>query len=366
MRIGVAIWVSAFACGVAGAEPNPPDAGFTFAAVGDVMLGSTFPDETGKSLPPDDGRHVLDEVAPVLARADIAFGNLEGPLVDGGVSSKCGPAPSPAKKRKNAKPKSCYAFRVPERYGQYLKDAGFDVMGLANNHAMDFGEEGRQSSLRTLDALGILHTGPVGEVAHLEVHGVRVAIIGFATYAHGNDLNKLPAAEALVAGEAKKSDVVIVSFHGGAEGATRTHVPVGAEMFYGENRGDLRRFTHAMVDAGAALVFGHGPHVVRGMEMYKGRLIAYSLGNFATYGGMNLLGPTGIACILEVAFGPDHKMSGARVVPTMQPMPGGPRLDAERRVIPMLRDLSRADFGGAAVTIDDDGAIAPPRGARDD
>jgi hypothetical protein len=355
-----------YALGTA-APPAAPDT-FSFAAVGDVMLGSTFPDETGKSLPPDDGKHLLDEVAAVLSQNDIVFGNLEGPLVDGGVSTKCGPPPKAAssRKKKKAQPKSCYAFRVPTRYGQYLKDAGFDVMGLANNHAMDFGEEGRQSSMKTLDALDIAHSGPVGDVAHLEVRGIQVAIIAFATYATSYNLNDLPNAVAVVADEAKKNDVVIVSFHGGAEGATKTHVPAGPEMFYNENRGDLRVFTHAMVDAGAALVFGHGPHVVRGMEVYKGRLIAYSLGNFATYGGMNLLGPTGIAMILEVTLGKDGRLVKARVVPTMQPMPGGPKLDPQSQVIPILRELSAADFGAAAPTFGDDGqvTISTPRDAR--
>lgn len=361
--MGSLLTLCLYALGAAAAPPPAPET-FSFAAVGDVMLGSTFPDETGGSLPPDDGKHLLDEVSSVLSRNDIVFGNLEGPLVDGGVSTKCGPPPSPKSKKKKAKPKSCYAFRVPTRYGQYLKDAGFDVMGLANNHAMDFGEEGRQSSIKTLDALGIAHSGPVGDVARLEVRGIHVAIVAFATYPTSYNLNDLPAAQAVVADEAKKNDIVIVSFHGGAEGATRTHVPAGAEMFYNENRGDLRVFTHAMIDAGAALVFGHGPHVVRGMEFYKDRLIAYSLGNFATYGGMNLLGPTGIAAILEVTLGKDGHLAKARVVPTMQPMPGGPKLDPQGQVIPILRELSTADFGAAAPAFADDGTVSSPRAAR--
>jgi Bacterial capsule synthesis protein PGA_cap len=345
------------------ATPTPPpdSSSFTFSAVGDVMLGSTYPDASGKNLPPDDGQHLLDEVAPVLSAADIAFGNLEGPMVDGGVSSKCG-APAPpgkatSRRKKAAAKTSCYAFRVPTRYGAYLKSAGFDVMGLANNHALDFGEDGRQSSLAVLDGLGIAHSGPVGDIAHIEVRGIRVALIAFSTYAHSYDLNDLGAAQAVVAGEASTADVVIVSFHGGAEGATRLHVPAGPEMFYNENRGDLRVFTHAMIDAGAALVFGHGPHVVRGLEVYKDRLIAYSLGNFATYGAMNLLGPTGIAGILQVTLGKDRTLRAARIVPTLQSMPGGPHLDPRGQVIPLLRQLSTEDFAATAPAIADDGTL---------
>ena len=90
-------------------------------------------------------------------------------------------------------------------------------------------------------------------------------------------------AERTVAEFAEIHDVVIVSFHGGAEGATVMHVPFTEEEYYGEPRGDVALFAHRMVDAGADLIVGHGPHVVRGIERYKDRLIAYSLGNFATF-----------------------------------------------------------------------------------
>ena len=92
---------------------------------------------------------------------------------------------------------------------------------------------------------------------------------------------------------------VIVSFHGGAEGLQALHTPNKAELFMNENRGDVRRFAHAVVDAGADIVLGSGPHVVRGMEIYKDRLIAYSLGNFATYRAFNIWGFNGIGLILE-------------------------------------------------------------------
>ncbi len=140
-------------------------------AVGDVMLGSTFPDATGKSLPPDDGVHLLDEVAPILKSADIAFGNLEGPLIDDGRIGQVA-----GRKR----PRSAWAFRVPTRYGKYLLAAGFKVMGLANNHALDLrrGGAAKLGSTHVLESIGIAHSGPVGDiVAHLEVHGRKVAVI---------------------------------------------------------------------------------------------------------------------------------------------------------------------------------------------
>ncbi len=328
------------------ADPLPEDA-ITFAAVGDVMLGSTFPEEY---LPPDDGEHLLGEVTPILTGADLAFANLEGPLADEGESSKCG-------KKKSAK---CWAYRVPTRYGKYLKDAGLDVFGIANNHAMDFGTEGRESTKKVLDELGLAYTGEIGSVAHLTVKGKKVDVIAFATYDHSNDLNDTDAARALVEASVETADLVLVTFHGGAEGKSRCRVPTGAEMFYNENRGDLRVFARAMIDAGADLVFGHGPHVVRGMEIYKGRLIAYSLGNFATYGGFNLTGMSGLALILEAHLAADGTFLGGKAHAVKQPAPGGPKLDAEREVLPLLRDLSVADFADTAVRIGADGTLLPP------
>lgn len=318
-----------------------------FAAVGDIMLGSTFPDESG--LPEDDGKSLLSEVTPILMSADIAFGNLEGPMVDGGVTKKCPPGST-----------RCYAFRVPTRYGEYLKEAGFDVMSLANNHALDFGIEGRKSSMRVLDGLGISHSGEVGDIARLEVKGKKIDVIAFSTYDSSYNLNDLESAKKLVAKSAATADLVVVSFHGGAEGTKYQHVPIGAETFLGENRGDLRKFARAVIDAGADLVLGHGPHVVRGLEVYRSRLIAYSLGNFATYGAFNLSGPLGLSLILEVKIAPEGAFLEGRVHAVKQEKPGGPRLDPDQTIIPLVRQLSSEDFGEAAVVVDDEGTILPP------
>ncbi len=319
-------------------------------AVGDVMLGTTFPDETGGDLPPKDGADLLQEVTPILQRGDITFGNLEGPLVDGGVSAKC----------RGKRLGTCYAFRVPTRYAKYLKEAGFSVMGLANNHAMDFGAEGRASSRQALEQVGIVHTGEVGDIAHLTVKGKRVAMIAFATYPNAYNLLDLDNAVQTIRDARADADMVIVSFHGGAEGATHQHVPEGDETFLGEDRGDLRRFAHAAVDAGAQVVVGSGPHVVRGMEVYKGKLIAYSLGNFATYGPFNLSAENGLSLILEAHLGPDGSFQGGHVYPVRQEKPGGPKIDAANSILPILRNLSSADFGENGVTISDSGELAAP------
>lgn len=321
-----------------------------FLAVGDVMLGTTFPDAAGGDLPPNDGADLLQEVTPILKGGDITFGNLEGPLVDSGVSAKC----------RGKREGTCYAFRVPTRYGKYLKDAGFSVMGVANNHAMDFGQEGRTSSRQVLDSLGIAHSGEVGDIAHLAVKGKKVAVIAFATYPNAYNLLDQNDALQVIRDARTDADIVIVSFHGGAEGATHQHVAPGDETFLGEDRGDLRKFSHAAIDAGAQVVVGSGPHVVRGMEIYQGKLIAYSLGNFATYGPFNLSGENGISLILEAHLGLDGSFRSGRVYPVKQEKPGGPKLDPKMKIVPVLRDLSTSDFGSNAVTVSADGMLTPP------
>jgi poly-gamma-glutamate capsule biosynthesis protein CapA/YwtB (metallophosphatase superfamily) len=343
----------------AGAPRPGPEPEIVIAAVGDIMLGSTYP--AGSPLPPRDGAKLLAEVTPVLRAADLAFGNLEGPLVDGDDPPTC-TAGAIAEKRRGRPggDGSCWAFRVPARYGKLLADAGFGVLSLANNHIEDFGERGLTSTREVLDRLGVAYSGPAGTVAHRDVRGIKVDVIAFAPYAGLNDLDDLDAARALVAASARAADVVVVSFHGGAEGIEHQHVPLGRETFYGENRGQVRDFARAMVDAGAHLVVGHGPHVVRGMEVWRGHLIAYSLGSFATYGGINVSGRLGVSLILEARLAKGGALRGGRVHAVRQIPPGGPTLDPTRQVIPILRELSVADFGEAAVRLDDGGELAAP------
>jgi len=317
-------------------------------AVGDVMLGTAFPDES--TLPPNDGADLLTEVTPFLKRGDVVYGNLEGPMIDGGDSPKC----------RGKKIGTCFAFRVPTRYGKYLKEAGFTAMGLANNHAMDFGLEGRASSRQVLDAMQIAHTGEAGDVARLTVKGRKVAIIAFATYPGAYNFLDLDDSLQAIRSLKAESDLVIVGFHGGAEGATHQHVLEGDETFLGEDRGDLRRFTHAAIDAGADLVLGSGPHVVRAMEIYKGKLIAYSLGNFATYGPFNLNAENGLTLVMEAHLAADGTFLRGKAYPVKQEKPGGPRMDPEMKILPVLRALSSADFKETAVVVGPQGELWLP------
>jgi len=380
MALALACQPRAFETPVATAEaqPTPPARmvpAITIDAVGDIMLGSTSINDT--FLPPNDGRDLLKEVTPILSASDIAFGNLEGPMLEGGKSQKCAepatkpsddayaapqPTPPPAVKPKaSPTPGRCFAFRVPTRYGQYLKDAGFDVMSLANNHAADFGDYGRESTRKVLDQLGIKYAGSDRErfsTAYLEVKGVTIAVVGFA---HNNivpNVNDIDAAKQFVAAAKKKAQIVIVSFHGGAEGESAQHVPHQTEIFVGEKRGNLPLFAHAVIDAGADLVLGHGPHVLRGMEFYKDHLIVYSMGNFATYGMFGLSGATGISAIFQIKLTPDGTFAAGKIIPIRQVGRGGPVLDSTGAAIRKLRELSMADFGSSAAKIGDDGIVS--------
>jgi hypothetical protein len=321
----------------------PAAATVSIAAVGDIVMGTTT-----YGLPPDRGRSFFDQVDQEL-RGDIVLGNLEGTLSTG-PGSKCGAGST-----------NCYAFQTPPSYAKWLPRAGFNVVNLANNHAYDYGQSGFDQTRRALRKAGLAITGPRGVIAVMRAGGVRVALVGFASYAWANDLTDIPAARRLVRKAAARADLVIVTFHGGAEGAGETHVDPGEEYFLGENRGDLTRFSHAVIDAGADLVVGHGPHVLRGMEWYRGRLIAYSMGNFGGYEVFSLGGALSVSGILKVTLRGNGSWVRGELVPTQLVGSGVPALDPAERAHGLVRDVSKADFGRRAMRISVNGRLRPPR-----
>lgn len=505
--LAVAVWLASCAsqpqqAPPAPAPPPPPPpappvvvnpGGITFAAVGDIMMGTDYPDNV---LPDDDGVSFLASVTRVLTAADIAFGNLEGVLMDGGEAVKrCRPAarqttrseptsrapaaattppaatppaatppaatpptvatppaapaatapaepagapnaqPSPPQPSGTAAPDTeppatapqfdieradnapapggspnaesgersqaaaaattptdnataaaanspapasttspasssmdtsanpaptggaCFVFRSPTRYATYLKAAGFDVMSLANNHAQDFGDPGRDSSMRTLDAAGIHHSGRDGDVAEWTTRGRRFAMVAFAPNVGSHQLNDLVRAQEIVTDLAKKNDIVVVSFHGGAEGDGAQKLPFARELYAGEDRGNVVEFARTVIDAGADLVIGHGPHVMRPIELYRDRLIAYSLGNFATYYGISVNGIRGTSGVLTTRLADDGRFMEARFTPTVQIRPGGPQPDPQNRATVQLRELTAEAFPEGALLIAEDGTI---------
>lgn len=328
--------------------PAPPAfVPLRIAMVGDLMLGTDYPTDR---LPADDGRAQLATARPLLRAADIGFGNLEGALADG----------LPPVKTCND-PAACYLFRSPTRMALALADAGFDVMSLANNHARDFGEAGRDASMQALAAVGIHHSGREGDVASWTVAGRRVALIAFAPNPGAHSLLDIAGAVTRVAGLAATHDLVLVSFHGGGEGAERMRVVKGMEVYRGEQRGDLIAFAHAVIDAGADLVIGHGPHVPRALELYRERLVVYSLGNFATFYGISIAGDTGVAPLVEATLDGEGRFTAGHIHSFRQSRPEGVLPDASRRALTLMRDLTRLDFAGGGLRFEDDGRFAPER-----
>ncbi|MEC7946406.1 MAG: CapA family protein [Myxococcota bacterium] len=313
-------------------------------AVGDMMIGTDFP--SGVLNP--EVESTFSDVQDWLSDADVTFGNLEGPLCDGGKTSKCKPG-APAG--------SCYAFRSPSGYKDIYRSAGFDVVSTANNHAGDFGVACREETETALASVGIAHTGRPGDIASLEANGLKIAVVGFHTSRNSHYVNDHETAAQLVRALDTEHDLVIVSFHGGAEGSKALHVPHGRETFYGENRGDLRAFTHTVVDAGADLVWGHGPHVLRGMEIYEDRLIAYSMGNFATYGRFNTRGQQGLGVVLETVLDAEGRFVAGRLLPTRQVGEGVPTRDPEAKALDTVRMLSSDDFPETGVLVAQDGTL---------
>lgn len=327
--------------------PEEPELStYTVIGVGDMMLGTNYP--SASYLPANGGKDLLADVQDYLKDADVTFGNLEGAILDkGGTAKRC------------SNPSVCYVFRSPESYVQHFANAGFDVLSIANNHSGDFGAAGRTRTKEVLKEAGIAYAGLAGtdEYTIFERNGIKYGFCAFAPNRGTCSINNLPKAKEIVQKLAAETDVVIVSFHGGAEGAKHQRVPKQRETYYGENRGDVHEFAHAMVDAGADIIFGHGPHVTRAVELYKDRFIAYSLGNFCTYGRFSLAGAAGIAPIVKLEIDGEGAFLGGEVVPIYQQKTHGPKVDPQKRAINKLIELTKADFPNTPLEITTDGKL---------
>lgn len=322
----------------------------TIAFTGDIMMGTTFPDSVhGTGLPPNDGKNIFDDVKEIISGVDFAGGNLEGSFLEG-----------PGHRRRMTNPKTYFIFRMPPSYVNNLLDAGYDFVGIANNHINDFGEPGRQSTMKTLRDAGLAHAGLKEhcETAYVERNGVK---FGIAQVGHGMnnvDVNNIDEVTRVVKELRKNADIVILSFHGGAEGSAHTHVPGKLEYYVGEQRGNVKEMARAAVDAGADVVFGHGPHVVRAAEIYKGHPIFYSLGNFCTPKRMGIAGLTGQAPIAVVELGMDGKFRGGKIHSFIQKTGLGPRKDDSNAAARQIRTLSQQDFPESPLVISEDGTLS--------
>jgi poly-gamma-glutamate capsule biosynthesis protein CapA/YwtB (metallophosphatase superfamily) len=305
----------------------------SIAAVGDIMMGTTYP---SAKLPEEGGRLLFKESKEILKKADIAFGNLEGPLCDGG---------SPAKDMKH---RGSYIFRTPTRFAKNLVDAGFNVISLANNHAEDFGPKGVSSTKKVLDRAGIRYSSKAGEVAEFDIKGVKVGLVAVSFGPPPRSIVNPREALAEIDLLSKKYNLLIVSVHGGKEGTSALRTRNELEYFIGKPRGNLIQFAHGAIDRGADLILGHGPHVPRAIEVYQKRLIAYSLGNFCTYGRMSLNKEEGYAPMLWAELSESGEFIRGKLYSFVQVPPGGPKKDEKERAWTLIKKLSQEDFPGTS------------------
>jgi len=320
------------------------DATVTIAWVGDLTFG------TLNEWPADGTGSLLDKVKPDL-HSNLTIGNLETALGDLPMS-KC---------RRGEK--DCYQFEAPSYTAKDLKRDGFSAVNVANNHTLDAGPAGEVSTDDALRAARLRWAGRPGQITYFTRNGIKIALLGFAPWPYDANALDIPAAEALVRRASKHAQVVIVMEHLGGEGDSYRHVRPGEEYFLGQDRGNSIAFTHGVIDAGADLVMGSGPHVLRGFQWYHRHLIAYSLGNFCGYYTVGLDRYTSISAILHITLNARGGFVRGGITPIKLIEPGTPEPDPKRTAIGFINSLSQDDFAGnGAARISAAGKIEPPRG----
>ena len=237
-------------------SPSPADTEILITAVGDCTLGGDneygLEDRFRKYYDQYDADYFFSGVRNLFESDDLTIVNLEGPLT------------TSRDKREGRK----FNFRGSPEYVNILSGSSVEIANLANNHAYDYGESGFQETAEVLENAGICASG-FTRAGFLDVKGVRVASVGFYDKEHSKN-EMVGAVEYL----RDQCELLIVSIHWGKE---YTHEPTGEQ----------REIGRALIDAGADLVIGNHSHVYGGLEMYKGKYIIYSLGNFCFGGNSN-------------------------------------------------------------------------------
>jgi hypothetical protein len=319
---------------------------FCIAAVGDIMLGTSYPDK--RTLPANSAKSSFKNVLNELKNADVTFGNLEGTLLDTG-------APAYFKMHQLTKG---WQFRMPVSYGKVIKDAGFNVLSLGNNHSNDFGDNGRNSTTKTLDSLGINYGGLLTHPSSIfEIKGVTYGFCAFSPNSQTLSLLDYKNATAIIQDLKQLCDIVIISFHGGGEGVFYEHVPCMNESYGSEKRGDVHKFAHNAIDAGADIILGNGPHLCRALEIYKNRLIAYSLGNFCTYRCVSVAGVCGYAPLLKVYVNKKGEFLSGQIISAIQDHQKGLELDTLNRAAKRIQLLTKTDFEQPGLSIGETGKL---------
>lgn len=316
-------------------------------AVGDIMMGTNFPSEL--YLPPK-GEKLLAPVQDLLKNADVTFGNLEGTVLnEGGNVKRC------------SDPSKCYAFRQPEYLIDELEEAGFDLLSVANNHVGDFGTPGRTNTTKVLTEKGFAFAGMEScPWDTITIDGLKYGFAAFSPNTGTIKITDYDRAKEIVSMLDSISDIVVVSFHGGAEGSSKTHITRKTETFYGENRGNVYKFARVVIDSGADVVLGHGPHVTRAMDIYKNRFITYSMGNFCTYHRFNLSGVNGVAPMYDLKLSKTGEFIEGKVISIKQLGEGGPLLDPNQKALTHVQTLTKADVPELKLEWDADGTFRVP------
>ncbi len=314
-------------------------------AVGDIMMGSTYP---STFLPPDNGKELFQNVSQILKSGEIVFGNLEETL-----NNRC-------KCIKQVRHGRAYAFRSPPYFVSALKQAGFNVVSLANNHTMDFGKCGLQQTIETLKKAGIKYADKKGDIAKFFINGLKIALMAVSFGPPPGSIVYPMSIIKRIKKLRNKFDIIIVSVHNGKEGIRALHTTNKTEYFLGENRGNVVKFAHMAIDSGADLIIGHGPHVPRAMEIYKKRLIIYSLGNFCTYGWISLKAEEGFAPLVEIYLNKKGEFVRGKIYSFIQLPPGGPVPDKEERAFKLIKVLSKEDFPSTHPAFGNNGVFFNP------
>lgn len=228
----------------------------TLSAVGDCTLGTdeTFDYDTSLNAYYENygADYFLQNVKDIFSADDLTIANFEGTLTDS-----------------DEREDKTFAFKAPASYASILTGGSVEAVNTANNHSHDYGEESFDDTLAALDDAGIVHFG-YDETAVMDVKGIKVGLVGiYELYDHLEREQQLKDNIAKV--KADGAQLIVVIFHWGNETET---VP-------DSNQTTLGRIA---IDEGADLVCGHHPHVLQGIETYKGKNIVYSLGNFC-FGG---------------------------------------------------------------------------------
>lgn len=303
----------------------------TISAAGDCTLGvdSRYNNSFHTYYNKYGSAYFFKKVKKTFQKDDVTLVNFEGTLTN-------------STNRAN----KTFTFKGPASYAKILKKGSVEVVNIANNHTMDFGTTGFTDTKKTLkkNEIGYCYGSTI---AYKKVKGIKIAFIGFNQL---NGVSKQQIRDTIKKARKKKAKIIIVSFHWGIE---KDYYPNSTQKTMG-------RYA---IEAGASLVLGHHPHVLQGIEKYRGRYIVYSLGNFCFGGNMNPADKD--TMIFQQTFyvknGKLQKKNDARIIPcslssvssTNNYQPVSLSGKSKNRVVEKLNKLSR----GMNVTIKSNGKI---------